>query len=134
MIRQRLQEHGIDYAEYSRIGAHAERHDQDGECGESRAPAQVAAAIPQVPQQISDIVDAAHIAALLLKMRNISHRGLRHPAGFVRRHAASDVFFRELIQMEPKFGFEFTVYVAAEEQGTQAQAEFILCAHVRPPG
>jgi hypothetical protein len=29
-----------------------------------------------------------------------------------------NVFFRELVRVEPKFGFELTIYMAAEEQGT----------------
>jgi hypothetical protein len=48
----------------------------------------------------------------------MSHRELRYPAGFIRRHAARNVFFRELVEVEPKFGFELTIYMAAEEQGT----------------
>jgi hypothetical protein len=117
-IRQRPQKHGVDHAEDSRIRAYAERHDQDRERGESRAPAQVAAGIPQVTQWIIDIVDAAHIAAFLLKLRNVSHGELGYPAGFIWRHAARNVFFRELFQVEVKFGFELTIYMSAEEQGT----------------
>jgi hypothetical protein len=39
-----------------------------------------------------------------------------HPAGFIRRHAADNVFFSQLVQVKPKFGFELTVHTTAEEQ------------------
>jgi hypothetical protein len=53
------------------------------------------------------------IAAFLLKLRHISHREPGHPAGVVRRHAAGDVFVRELIEVKPQFAFELTVQAAA---------------------
>jgi len=33
----------------SRVSTDAQRHDQDGECGEARTPAQIAAGIPEIP-------------------------------------------------------------------------------------
>ena len=49
-IRKWLQKHRVHDAEDRRVGADAERHDKNGECGKAWTPAQIAAGVPEIAQ------------------------------------------------------------------------------------
>ena len=66
-IRQRLEEHGIDNAEYGRIRADAQHQRQQSDGSKSRSATETPQRVAKISPQRLNEVDAPSIAALLLR-------------------------------------------------------------------
>jgi hypothetical protein len=70
---RRVQQDLVHQAEYRCIPAYAKRHNGDGEQRKAWTPEEIPTRVPEITQEMIDVVHAAHIAAFLLVLFHSIH-------------------------------------------------------------
>jgi hypothetical protein len=120
-IRQRLQQHGIHDAEHGRVGADPERHDENGKRRETGTPSQAPPRIPEIPQQVADVIHASHIAAFLLVQCNSIQRAKRDAARLLGRGPAADLQLHALFDVKLELLIQLAFDAIPPEYGSQPE-------------
>src|SRR5687767_1191612 len=93
-IWKRLEEHGVDDAEYRRVGSDPEGERRDGNEGEARGATQESQGVAHVLESILEPPLPHLVTRLLLDPLGTAERDDRRAPGLVRRHPLSDVLRR----------------------------------------
>ena len=103
---ERLEENAAHDREQRHIGADAERHDQNGNDGESGSAEQGAECIADVAEDGFEPVPTPGGAGLIAEERGIAEGAESGVASFLGVHAGGDVFGDLAIEVELKFVIE----------------------------
>jgi len=110
-----VQKDFIHQAEYRRVRAYAQRHDHNSERGKAWIAAEIPARIPQIAQQIFDVIHVAHIPAFLLVLLHSVHCAKRRKASLFRGEASRHLQFDALIDVKLELLFELLFYTIPSE-------------------
>jgi hypothetical protein len=105
-----MQQELVHQTEDRRIRADAKRHYDNGERGKAWTSAEVTAGVPEIAQQVIDVVHSSHIAAFLLALLHSIHRSERRQTSFLRRESSRDFQLDALIHVKLEFLFEIPLY------------------------
>src|SRR5579864_514273 len=121
--RQRLQEHGINDAENSRVGADTQREREYGDGGEARILPQHAQCEAYVLKKSFDEGQAVKFPVGVFELHVASQPDASGSPGFFRGHTSVDVFVREQIEMRLKLVLKILIHLPRREQRASSGSE-----------
>src|SRR5262245_38140449 len=116
VIRQRLEQYGINNAEDRRVRADAQAESQRGYECETRVSHQHPRAVPQILNECIDESDSTHLVSCLLQQGDISKLAASRPGGLSFGHPLANISLGEQPQVRLNFIIEFLVCFTTSEQ------------------
>src|SRR5579859_7134464 len=132
--REVAKENAARDAEDCGIRADAESECQNGGSGKAGGIAKGAESDKKIPEKKFEQGKAARIAVRFLRLLRTAKTDASLARGFLRRHAATEIFFGGQLEMSRHLGLEFVVQRARREKGTETRRELQkTIEHGRPP-
>ena len=113
-----MRRRGVQQLENRRVGADPQSERQKRNCRKGRVAAQLPQTIPNVPEEVLNEADAAHVAALLLNPLDAPKEPQRSISGLFGWHPRRQVLLDLAVEMKLKLVVELLFFLASPEEGT----------------
>src|ERR1700693_3898535 len=120
-VRQRLEEHGVNDAEDSSVGADAKSESEHGHSGEAGTLSQHTEGVACVLKKSFDKGQTAEVVIGFFQLRDAAEFDASSASGFFRRHASANIFVGEHIEMRFKLAREFLIHMARRKPCTHSR-------------
>ena len=118
-IRQRIQQHSVDYREERGVRSNGKSKRQHSDSSKSRRPAQHAETVANILRQRFEKTHAASVAAFFFDLLLSAEFQPRAPPRFLARQSRLHVLRNLLLEMKPQLVVQFTLHGVAPEQRPQ---------------
>src|SRR6202050_3618300 len=118
-IRQRIQQHPVDYRKERGVRSNGKSQRQHSDSSKSRPPAQHAETVANVLRQRFEKTHAAGVAAFFFNLLRSAEFQPRSPPRFLARQPRLHVLRNLLLEMKPQLIVEFTLHSVAPKQCPQ---------------
>jgi hypothetical protein len=128
-VRQRPQQHRVHHAEDGGVRSNAESERENRHGGEARIALKLPQAVTEVLQEIFEVIDLAHVTALLFDLVFAAQLAQGGVARFLRGHSHGGLFLHQFLKVKAKFVGKLTLDAALPEKRTESKRHFVKPAH-----
>src|ERR1700691_1193508 len=118
-IRQRIQQHSVDYREERGVRSNGKSKRQHSDSSKSRRPAQHAETVANILRQRFEKTHAPSVAAFFFNLLRCAEFQPRSPPRFLARHTRLHVLRNLLLEMKAQLVVQFTLDGIASKQRPQ---------------